>query len=114
MIKAIQNIHPIFFILLATVFEVGGDAIVRTAIYKNTGGVRLALMCLGALMLFIYGFSLNLAPVEFGQVAGLYIAVLFVVWQLINFIAFHILPTLPVMVGGAMLVTGGLIVTFWK
>jgi small multidrug resistance family-3 protein len=35
-------------------------------------------------------------------------------WQLITFIAFRTLPTVPVMLGGAMIVTGGLIVSFWK
>src|SRR5256885_1495400 len=33
---------------------------------------------------FGYGFFLNLAPIEFGQVVGLYIATLFVVWQVID------------------------------
>ena len=71
-------------------------------------------MLLGAVLLFGYGSSLNLAPVEFGQVVGLYIATLFVVWQVINFIAFRAVPTLPILIGGMLIVTGGLVVTFWK
>jgi hypothetical protein len=35
-------------------------------------------------------------------------------WQLITFFAFRTLPTTPVMLGGIMIVTGGLIVSFWK
>ena len=61
-----------------------------------------------------YGTFLNLAPLEFGQVVGLYIATLFVMWQIINFAFFRSLPTLPIMTGGALIVTGGLIVSFWK
>ncbi len=114
MIKNLQNIWPIVFILIATILEVSGDAVVRTAIYKHTGLVRLGLMLIGAVLLFVYGFSLNLAPVEFGHVVGLYIATLFIVWQVINFIAFNIKPGVPICVGGALIVTGGLIVTFWK
>lgn len=57
---------------------------------------------------------LNLAPVEFRHVVGLYIAVLFIVWQIINFIFFHTLPNLPIFVGGTLIVAGGLLVTFWK
>jgi hypothetical protein len=114
MIKQLQKLSPVVFILVATIFEVSGDAIIRTAIYKNSGLIRLALAAIGALMLFVYGFSLNLAPVEFGQVVGLYIATLFLVWQVINFIAFQTLPTLPVLIGGVFIVAGGLIVTFWK
>ena len=114
MMKNLQNVWPIVFILIATIFEVSGDAVVRTAIYKHTGLARLGLMLIGALLLFVYGFSLNLAPVEFGQIAGLYIATLFVVWQVINFIAFNIKPGPPIWIGGALIITGGLIVTFWK
>ena len=114
MLKIIQNIHPVVFVLIATIFEVCGDAIVRSAIYNNTGMVRMGLMLLGALLLFGYGFSLNLAPVEFGQIVGLYIATLFVVWQVINFIAFKTVPTLPIIIGGLFVVAGGMIITFWK
>ena len=44
---------------------------------------------------------------------GLYIATLFVVWQVINFVAFRSLPTLPVVIGGVLILAGGSIVTFW-
>jgi hypothetical protein len=114
MIKNIQNLHPIVFILIATIFEVSGDAIVRMAIYKHTGLMRIGIMLIGAMLLFVYGFSLNLAPVAFGQVVGLYIATLFIVWQVINFITFRALPTLPIIVGGLFVVIGGVIITFWK
>jgi hypothetical protein len=109
-----QTLSALAFLLLATTLEVSGDAIVRVAIYNHLGLARLGLMLTGALLLFGYGFSLNLAPVEFRQVVGLYIATLFLVWQVINFIAFRSLPNLPIMVGGALIVVGGLIVTFWK
>ena len=71
-------------------------------------------MLIGALLLFGYGYVLNLTPVEFGQVVGLYIATLFLVWQVGNYIAFKTLPTLPIIVGGILVVAGGLIITFWK
>ena len=114
MIKNTQNIHPFFFILIATVLEVTGDAIIRTSIYNHTGIARTWLMLIGAILLFGYGTSLNLAPVVFGQVVGLYIATLFVVWQIINFIFFRTLPTAPILIGGSFIVVGGLIVAFWK
>ena len=48
------------------------------------------------------------------QVVGLYIATLFVIWQVINLIAFRTFPSLPIVVGGTLIIAGGLIVTFWK
>jgi drug/metabolite transporter (DMT)-like permease len=57
---------------------------------------------------------LNLAPVTFGSVVGLYIATLFIIWQVISYIFFQSAPNAPVLVGGALIIAGGLIVTFWK
>jgi small multidrug resistance family-3 protein len=113
MLETLRNIHPLFFLLAATTIEVSGDAIIRMGIYNHAGVYRLALFAAGMLLLFGYGFFLNLAPVEFRQVVGLYIATLFVVWQLINFAFFRSLPTLPILAGGTLIVSGGLIVTFW-
>lgn len=112
--KFLQNVHPIVFLIIATTLEVTGDALIRKCIYNYTGWARIGFVLLGAALLLGYGVFLNLAPVEFAQVVGLYIATLFVVWQIINYFTFHTLPTLPILVGGALVVAGGLIITFWK
>ncbi len=114
MLKALQGIHPIFFLIVATVLEVSGDAVLRMAIFDHAGLWRIGLFAAGAVLLFGYGSFLNLAPLEFGQVVGLYIATLFVVWQVVNVAFFRVLPTLPILVGGALIVAGGTVVTFWK
>jgi small multidrug resistance family-3 protein len=114
MIKVIQNLHPAIFLLIATILEVSGDAIIRKCIYEYTGTARIGLILIGTILLLGYGVSLNLAPVEFAQVVGLYIATLFIVWQVINYIAFRSLPTLPIIIGGTLIIAGGLLVTFWK
>jgi hypothetical protein len=114
MFDTLRNIHPVFFLIVATTLEVSGDAIVRMGIYNHAGAYRLALFAAGMLLLFGYGAFLNLAPVEFGRVVGLYIATLFVVWQVINFLFFHTLPTVPILVGGALVISGGLVITFWR
>lgn len=112
--KFISQIHPAVFVLIATIFEVAGDALIRKCIYNYEGPTRILFFIIGAILVFCYGFSLNLAPVEFRQVVGLYIATLFIVWQIGNYISFKTLPNMPVIIGGILIVTGGLIVTFWK
>jgi small multidrug resistance family-3 protein len=112
--STLQNIHPIFFLIVATTLEVSGDALIRRTIYEYTGTARIGFGLLGMLLLFGYGFFLNLAPVEFGKVVGLYIATLFIVWQIITYLTFKTVPALPVIVGGSLVVAGGLIITFWK
>ena len=114
MVKFLQGLHPIWFLLVATAFEVTGDAVIRKCIYNHTGTTRIIFALFGAILLFGYGFFLNLAPVEFGKVVGLYIATLFVMWQVITYFTFRTVPSMPVIVGGLLVVSGGLIITFWK
>jgi drug/metabolite transporter (DMT)-like permease len=93
--------------------EATGDALFRKGLGPNGLGLRALLFTSGAALLFGYGLSLNLAPLEFNRVVGLYIATLFVVWQIINYATFRTTPTWPILIGGALIVMGGLIVTFW-
>ena len=110
------TLQAIAFLIAATILEVSGDAIVRIALHNHAGltALRIGLFALGAVLLFGYATFLNLAPLEFREIVGLYIATLFIVWQVINFAFFRTLPTVPVLVGGSLIVAGGLLVSFWK
>lgn len=110
----IQNIHPIYFLIIATFLEVNGDAIIRKTMYEYTGPARIGFGIFGTLLLLGYAFFLNLAPVEFGKVVGLYITTLFIVWQITNYLTFNVVPTRPIFVGGFFVILGGLIISFWK
>ena len=110
----LQGLPPLVLLVVATLLEVCGDAVVRIALHDHAGLARTGLFLLGAALLFGYGTFLNLAPLEFGRVVGLYIAVLFVMWQFINFVFFRTVPTLPILVGGALIVAGGTLITFWR
>jgi drug/metabolite transporter (DMT)-like permease len=103
-----------FFVLAATILEAAGDAIVRIALHHRSLSARIGLFALGYLLLALYGTSLNLAPVEFATVTGIYVATLFVVFQIVNFIFFDARPTPAVLVGGAFIVVGGLTVALWR
>jgi hypothetical protein len=110
----VQKLAVLGFLVVATIFESVGDAVVRMGLGQHSLLARILLFAGGAALLFGYGLSLNLAPLPFGRVVGLYIAVLFVIWQIINFLAFRSLPTLPILLGGALIIAGGGIVTFWQ
>jgi small multidrug resistance family-3 protein len=109
-----QSTIAVFILIVATTLEVCGDAIVRKSIYEYTGAYRIFFMIAGAILLFGYGYVLNLSPIEFSKVVGLYIAILFIMWQVINYAVFRTVPSLSLIVGGGMIVLGGLIVTFGK
>lgn len=114
LIKTLQGVPLLVLLLIATALEASGDAIIRMAIYKHAGLIRIGMFLAGAALLLGYGSFLNVAPLEFGRVVGLYIATLFVVWQVINVIAFRSFPTIPILVGGALVIAGGAVISLWK
>ena len=111
---SVNKLTVLGFLIVATMLEALGDAIVRMGLNQHSLAPRALFFFAGAALLFGYGLSLNLAPLEFGRVVGLYIATLFVVWQIVNFAAFGSLPSVPILLGGALIIAGGGIVTFWE
>ena len=109
-----MNLKIFLFLIAAASLEAFGDAVVRMGLGQTAWLPRSGLFLAGAILLFGYGLSLNLAPIEFSRVVGLYIATLFIIWQLVNLIVFRSPPGMPVLLGGALIVVGGLVVTFWE
>ena len=101
-------------LIAATTMEATGDAVVRIGLFEKTGAVRLGALAVGAALLFGYGVCVNLTRLPFERVVGLYIATLFLVWQIVSFFTFRSIPRPPIMVGGTLIVVGGLLVTFWS
>jgi hypothetical protein len=102
------------FLMAATAMEASGDAVVRIGLFERTGAIRVGALAGGAALLFGYGVLLNLTPLPFERVVGLYIATLFLMWQAVSFVTFRTIPSAPVVVGGTLIVLGGLVVTFWS
>ena len=97
-------------LLLAALLEAGGDALVR---YGLRGG-RVAGLVLGAVVLAAYGIVVNLPRWDFGRLLGVYIALFFLVSQAIAVWVFHEPLPVPRLIGGALIVAGGLVLTLWK
>ena len=92
-------------LVLAAVLEVGGDALVRIGLH--TYGYSLAA---GAFALVGYGILVNQSGVDFNRLMGIYIAVFFVVSQVISLILFKQIPDDRLLLGGGFIVTGGLVI----
>ncbi len=106
-----------FYLLLlfvAAVLEAGGDALVRTGLHSNLLVRRAEFLLLGGVVLFSYGVVVNLPRWDFGRLLGVYVAMFFLVAQLINYFAFGQKPSVSIIVGGVLIIGGGLIISLWR
>jgi drug/metabolite transporter (DMT)-like permease len=94
---------------VAALLETGGDAGVRLGLRGHVWG-----FVVGPLSLVAYGFVVNLSRWDFSRLMGVYIAIFFLVSQLLAVILFRERPQLPLLVGGALIVAGGMLLTFWQ
>ena len=101
-------------LLLAACLEAGGDALIRIGLHGHQIVARVGLFLAGAAVLFAYGLVVNAPPWDFGRLLGVYISLFFVVAQVVNFSVFGVKPELPVLVGGACIVAGGLVIALWR
>jgi small multidrug resistance family-3 protein len=102
----------LLILLAAAVLEAGGDAIVRSGLHASGGLRRGAYFLTGGAVLFAYGVLVNAPPWDFGRLLGLYVVFFFVVAQLIAWLVFQQPPSQGVLLGGAFIVAGGLIISF--
>ena len=92
-------------LVVAAALEVGGDALVRIGLAGRPSAIAA-----GALTLFAYGVVVNKSGLDFNRLMGVYIAVFFVVSQVISFILFRQVPDDRIILGGGFIVTGGLLI----
>jgi drug/metabolite transporter superfamily protein YnfA len=100
-------IRTLATLLTAALLEVGGDAAIRWGLVRSAP----AALAAGAVGLAVYGFVVNAnRAVDFGRLMGAYIAVFFVVSQAVGVVAFGERPAGTLLVGGALVVAGGLVI----
>ena len=104
----------LLILFIAAILEAGGDALVRAGLHGSSSRIRFALMGLGAVVLFAYGYVVNSPSWDFGRLLGVYVVFFFVVAQLISWWFFAQRPTAPILLGGACIVAGGLIISAWR
>ncbi len=99
--------HTVPVLMIAAALEIGGDAAVRRGLLQSAWLWTAA----GAAILVAYGFIVNLnRSIAFGRLMGLYIAVFFVVSQMVSAALFGERPSLSLLVGGALIIAGGFII----
>src|SRR5436305_12440775 len=91
-------------LLAAAVLEVGGDAAIRWGLRNARWGIAG-----GAAALVGYGLVVNASRLDFSRLLGIYIAVFFVVSQVLAVLCFRERLTAANRVAGALIVAGGLV-----
>jgi len=99
----------IAMLVVAALLEVAGDAAIRQGLTRSGW----EWLVLGGVTLVAYGFAVNAnRAMLFGRLMGLYIVVFFVVSQVLSFMFFDERPPLSLTLGGALIVSGGLVIHF--
>jgi small multidrug resistance family-3 protein len=95
------------FLILAAALEIGGDAAIRSGLVRS----HWLWIVFGIVLLAAYGFAVNsTTAIDFGRLLGLYIAVFFVVSQVISAVVFGERPSFGLLAGGALIVMGGIVI----
>jgi uncharacterized membrane protein len=108
------RITAILLLFVAALLEAGGDALMRVGLNKSQIWQRLLFFALAGAVLFAYGATVNAPPWNFGKLMGIYVVFFFLIAQLISWLVFKETPTLPLCVGGALIVVGGIVVSAAK
>lgn len=100
---------------IAAFLEAWGDSFFQAGFYRSSGLSRILMLIAGTGVLALYGSTVNLPRWDyFGKLLGVYVALFFLAAQLLSRLRFGQSPTPPIYVGGALIVTGGLVMAFWK
>lgn len=107
-------VGALFVLTTAAFLEAWGDSFFQTGFYRASGAGRAVAILLGALVLAAYGSTVNIPRWDFGKLLGMYVVLFFLAAQFLARVRFGQEPTVPVYLGGALIVSGGLVIAFWR
>jgi drug/metabolite transporter superfamily protein YnfA len=101
---------PWLAFLVAAVFEVGGDAVIRMGIKTN----NFILMLLGAATLGGYGLIVNSVDWDFSKIFGVYVGVFALVAILFGKFLFREQISISTWIGLLIIISGGMVIQFGR
>ena len=104
----------LLILLVCAMMEAGGDALARKGMHAESNTVRIGFYAMAAVVLFAYGWLVNRPPWSFGSLLGIYVVLFFVVAQAVSWVFFNERPTFGIWLGGALVVSGGVVMSVWR
>ncbi|HUA91353.1 MAG TPA: hypothetical protein VL991_02240 [Terracidiphilus sp.] len=101
-------------LVLAAWLEAYGDSFFQVGLHRSSGMARIFAFAAGIVVLALYGTLVNAPRWDFGRLLGVYVALFFLMAQILNKVRFGQWPTPPVYLGGTLIVSGALVIAFWK
>ena len=94
-------------LVVAALLEIGGDAAIRRGLAASAW----SWLVVGGAALVGYGFVVNTnRTIDFNRLMGGYIVLFFVVSQVVAWVAFGERPSTSLLLGGALVVAGGIVI----
>lgn len=109
-----NRLISLLILLACAGLEAGGDALVRKGMHAASPARRAGLYVAASAVLFGYGWLVNRPSLPFGSLLGVYVVFFFVIAQTLAWAVFGEKITVPIASGGALIVAGGLLITFWR
>lgn len=110
MMVSMNRLVALLILLMAATLEAGGDALVRAGIKHPVPLARFGFCLAGAVVLFLYGWTVNTPPWAFGRLLGIYVVFVFLVAQVLAIAIFGQWPDRGVLLGGALIIGGGIVI----
>ncbi|MGA8538380.1 MAG: hypothetical protein WB566_02720 [Terriglobales bacterium] len=101
----------LFLLAIAAFLEAYGDSCFQSALYRTSGMSRTLAFAGGAVSLAAYGLVVNAPRWDFGKLLGIYVVLFFLVAQILARVRFGQTPTLSILIGGALICAGGVILS---
>ena len=113
--RLVQNpLGAIGVLCVAALLEAWGDSFFQTGFNRSSGASRALAIVAGAVVLALYGSTVNLPRWDFGKLLGVYVVLFFLAAQILARIRFGQSPTPPIYLGGSLIVLGGIVMTIWR
>ena len=99
---------------LAAFLEAFGDSFFQIGLHRSAGAGRVLALASGVAVMTAYASLVNVPRWDFGRLIGVYVAMFFLMAQVLNKVRFGQAPDAPICAGGTLIVAGALVMAFWK